>query len=655
MCHRDEGSQIIAVCRSIHRAPRRIQPGVEAAAKSEIISHGFEDALRGEPLIRRALAQHVDVVGELVDLCCGAIVAETARQRTHSTDAALLADPFDDSGRESARRPARRVRQRAAWQCVPRRDSQLEPRQRARDARAFEESAAQWRISRHAHVAQHDLRHEQRAIDPRQHRNIAGRDAVVNQSRHCLSKRSSGFRPGLDNGCPRAPHVAVRRGRTDLLVDASLVVRQQVAGSVDHRRRAAVVHVQVMARRSGEVRVEVDEPLRRCACVAVDGLVVVADCEDIGSGARQQPDHQQVGRGQVLELVHEHHTADSACGGTGCRVGQEDLDCPDDLLVEIDHAVRRQILDESRRDGCKVGHIGLEIALHLSGIAQAQPGNAECLEPGRELVGHRAPATLDQAVKAATHPHLVDHVDATMLGWARKGSRTVADGERQAVQGANFNARKIRSALLHLAPGTHVECHETHGARCNPDIAYQVAGTLGEHARLARARGRHDAGRSPEVTDRCVLVGREVRLRTWIPDSRQAADGQIRSGHDRQSEFDRAGIEGAERSAVTPHRPRIGDHVSRARTVVYCRTRNQVGRRQVASIQLACAHVSRTRPDSSCGAEPQRRLDGREARPAGVSGIHGIGGEQVRQHLRSQRRARFQFPPRCMPDRRRVG
>ena len=102
-----------------------------------------------------------------------------------------------------------------------------------------------------------------------------------------------------------ASRVVVGLGRDDLLVDAAPVVREQVAGRVDDRRRAAVVGVERVVRAAGEVAVVVDEELGVGARVAVDDLVVVADAEHVVGGRGDEPQHEQLRGREVLELVDE--------------------------------------------------------------------------------------------------------------------------------------------------------------------------------------------------------------------------------------------------------------------------------------------------------------------------------------------------------------
>ena len=132
-----------------------------------------------------------------------------------------------------------------------------------------------------------------------------------------------------------------------------------MAGRSHHRGRAAVVDLERVVGGTGEVAREADEELRGGTRVAVDDLVVVADPEAVVAGGGQQPDHQQVGRGQVLELVDQQAPAPGLCRRPGLGVGDEDLDGPVDLLVEVDRpelGQRRPVAVESLGDARRVGH-----------------------------------------------------------------------------------------------------------------------------------------------------------------------------------------------------------------------------------------------------------------------------------------------------------
>ena len=106
-------------------------------------------------------------------------------------------------------------------------------------------------------------------------------------------------------GQDRQATIGGHRAGHDLLGHPPAVVAQQVDGTVDHSGRAPVVDDEAVIDRAGEEAVEVDEPVGRGPGVAVDRLVVVTDGEDLPGRTGQDPQEEEVGRGQVLELVDQ--------------------------------------------------------------------------------------------------------------------------------------------------------------------------------------------------------------------------------------------------------------------------------------------------------------------------------------------------------------
>jgi hypothetical protein len=82
-------------------------------------------------------------------------------------------------------------------------------------------------------------------------------------------------------------------------------VGEQGAGGAHDGGRAPVIDPQLVEGGTGEVAGVVDEEARIGAGVAVDDLVVVADAEDVGGRAGDQAQEEEVGGGEVLELVDE--------------------------------------------------------------------------------------------------------------------------------------------------------------------------------------------------------------------------------------------------------------------------------------------------------------------------------------------------------------
>ena len=148
-------------------------------------------------------------------------------------------------------------------------------------------------------------------------------------------------RPVLGRVRPDLQRAGVGVGRgsgPDDLVDPTPVVREEVAGGVDDRDRAAVVHLERVVGGAGEQAGEVEQEGRVGAGVAVDDLVVVAHAEHVEARRGQQPHQEHVGRREVLQLVDQQVAAAGLGPAAVLAVAQEELDRGVDLLVEVDGA-----------------------------------------------------------------------------------------------------------------------------------------------------------------------------------------------------------------------------------------------------------------------------------------------------------------------------
>ena len=84
-----------------------------------------------------------------------------------------------------------------------------------------------------------------------------------------------------------------------------MVVGQHIGRSGDDVRRTAVIDLQRVLVRSGEVLPEIDQILGGRSRVSIDDLVVVANTEAAVGRRAQEPDQQHVGGVEVLELIHQ--------------------------------------------------------------------------------------------------------------------------------------------------------------------------------------------------------------------------------------------------------------------------------------------------------------------------------------------------------------
>ena len=274
-----------------------------------------------------------------------------------------------------------------------------------------------------------------------------------------------------------------------------------MAGGGHHLHRAAVVDLEGVVGRAGEEAVEVDEEVGVGAGVAVDDLVVVADAEHVEGGRGQQAQEQDVGRGEVLELVDEEVAAPGLGPPAEVAVGQEQLDGGVDLLVEVDRAPVGEGLAEG---GEGLGQAGDVVAgvLDRHGVAQAEADEGQAVEVGTDGIGVDPPLRAgDEARHEVADVALVEDGGGPAPGVGEQG-------EAEGVEGADPGPERP-AALLHLLPGLLVVGDGEDGLRLDAPVDDEVAQPLGEHPGLARPGRRDHPGRAGAVGDRRQLVGGE--------------------------------------------------------------------------------------------------------------------------------------------------
>ncbi len=280
--------------------------------------------------------------------------------------------------------------------------------------------------------------------------------------------------------------------------------------------------------------------------MAVDHLVVVAHAEHVQRGRGQQPDQQHVGRGQVLELVHQQVAVPGLLGPAERTVPQQQLDGQQHLLVEVDDPAPGQLGAVGGERLGQAGHVA-PIVLHVERVAQAQAHRGQRVDVGRQRVGVEpagAPGHqgLQQPADVAHLQHLGPPAQA-------RGDDLVAEGvEREDA------AAHARGAGHHLVAGLAVVGDRHHRGRLVAPVEDQVAHALGQHPGLARARGGDDPGRTGAVGDRGQLVGCQVgRGRPLGRDRRQPP------GLDRLGVHQRHAVEGDRRAPRGPPSTQAGE------------------------------------------------------------------------------------------------
>ncbi len=108
----------------------------------------------------------------------------------------------------------------------------------------------------------------------------------------------------LDDGQSARRCVVVLAG-DDVLADAPLVVAEQRCRGRYHFGGTAVVDAQGVFAGPRKQGAEVDQEARVGAGMPIDALVVVTDPEDVETRQAEQPDQQNVGWREILELVDE--------------------------------------------------------------------------------------------------------------------------------------------------------------------------------------------------------------------------------------------------------------------------------------------------------------------------------------------------------------
>ncbi|CAB4830953.1 unannotated protein [freshwater metagenome] len=292
---------------------------------------------------------------------------------------------------------------------------------------------------------------------------------------------------------------------TDGLRYSPTVVAQQRVGGADYASRAAVVDLERMIAGAGKQIGELDQPGRISAVVAVDGLVVVAHAEHCCIGAGQQPDEQEVCRGEVLELIDQKESTGALCRCTRLRVAQQQLDRLEDLLVVVDRVGSSEFGAVAQEDVGEALDLAVVARLDLLRVDQTEPCQRQGLQPRGHRIRVAHPRELHHPADEPPYFGFVDGVEP--LGLARERGAAVDDRQRDGVERAHLQAGEIGGAGRDLFLGAFVERDERDCRRRQPPLLYEVAGAFGEHTRLARTGRSDDARRAARVGDGRELVG----------------------------------------------------------------------------------------------------------------------------------------------------
>ncbi len=200
-------------------------------------------------------------------------------------------------------------------------------------------------------------------------------------------------------------------------------------------------------------------------------------------------------------------------------------------------------------------HLAVVQRLHLGGVAQAEAGERQRLDPRGHRVGVAPAGEAHQVADDPPDVALVDGAQRGGLGRERLGA--VDDRQGDGVERAHLQAAQVGRAGAHLLLRPLVERHQADRAAGNAPALQQVPGALGEHPGLARSGRRDDPRRAAVVGDRGELVGRKVGAGGVVRvERREAAVLDAHPGHDRATVDRRVEARG---SAVEPGPPTIGE------------------------------------------------------------------------------------------------
>ena len=354
--------------------------------EADVVAHDLQDVSGGAPV--RGVDHRLEVLGQaqhLGRLLLGHLLGDPSHARHRPRGPAV--EPVREPLGQAAGGAAHDLDDVAGVELpgAGRREAQVG--QRRPHAGALEHLGPQHRAQRDAGLGQRDLRREQERVHPGQDGHVGRSDALgVEPVLHHRHQRVGGVVGAVvDDPQAALDRVGIRSG-VDRLLNPPTVVGEEVLGPVDDLDRAAVVDGERVGGGAGEELVVVDEEPGVGGLVAVDDLVVVADAEHVARRQGQEPDEQDVGRGEVLELVDQQVPAALLHRPAERTVGEQHLDGPVDLLVEVDRAPVGQ--------GPAVGveQVGQPVdvvarRLDLGRFAQAEPDRAERFQVGADRVG----------------------------------------------------------------------------------------------------------------------------------------------------------------------------------------------------------------------------------------------------------------------------
>ena len=337
--HLQEGGEVVPIGRAVQCALGRVE-GVHGLAQPDAVAHMAQETGRGScgrRLIAGRLDQTLEVFGVMVDPLrvpgkASLSSSQEARPRMERSEVVESRASMSSTAGDAPRRAADRgphvgPGDRGGVGGDP------EVGQGSGRAGPVQQPGTDGAPAGNAGFGEQHLGGQERGVHPGQHGDVGRVGPVLAPAPHHLDGRRAELLAGDEadlestvvhgqGGCP-FPAVRGRVRGPDGLGNTPPVVREEVPGRRDHGCGTAVVDLEVVGRGPGEVAGKVDEEPGVGPGVAVDDLVVVAHAEHVGRRASHQPDQEQMGRGEVLELVDQERPGagpHAAPAGPGRRV-----------------------------------------------------------------------------------------------------------------------------------------------------------------------------------------------------------------------------------------------------------------------------------------------------------------------------------------------
>ena len=311
--------------------------------------------------------------------------------------------------------------------------------------------------------------------------------------------------------------------------------------AVDHGGRAAVVDLEGVVAGTGEQPVVADQPLRRGPGVAVDRLVVVAHPEDGQIGAGQQPDQQQVGGSEVLELVDQQQPARPLGGAAGVGLGQEHLDGAHDLLVEV------QLVAGGQAGPVALDHVGEAVDVALAVRPRPRRGRAgrggrPTAPPTRGPGGRCWPGVGCGAGRRSRRGRVAPAARPGSCGGGRTGAGTAAVRRgwpgpralsvriwrpcRSGVRSSISSAARLLNATRQVASaGARQEVSSSRARSVSTRVLPEPAGAMMRAAPPGWVTAARWSAARPSTAPSGAATPVPARAGRWPPESATAGDG----------------------------------------------------------------------------------------------------------------------------------